>query len=134
MEPNLITQSKLMGILEELKKLELMFHHPKLNDSYLNFNQLIDAEFWEVGASGKKYNREYVLNIVTERFHNSNDAQNNSWESKDFHCLEIAPDNYLLTYTLIQEKEKRTTRRASLWRREKEKWKIIYHQGTIVQE
>ncbi len=41
-------------------------------------------------------------------------------------------DNYLLTYTLTQEE--RITRRATLWRRTSNGWKILDHQGTIVEE
>ena len=44
--------------------------------------------------------------------------------------LEIATDNYLVTYTLIQGE--RITRRATIWRRTIEGWKIVYHQGTVV--
>jgi hypothetical protein len=40
-------------------------------------------------------------------------------------------DVYLLTYTLIQD-EKRRTRRATIWQRTAEGWKIVYHQGTII--
>ncbi len=61
------------------------------------------------------------------------------WETTDFHCLEIATDNYLITYTLIQEE--RVTRRFSkgdatrttIWQRCGADWKIVYHQGTVVE-
>jgi hypothetical protein len=39
----------------------------------------------------------------------------------------------LLTYTLLQNKQ-RLTRRATIWQRTAEGWKIVYHQGTIVQD
>jgi hypothetical protein len=54
------------------------------------------------------------------------------WETKDFHCLEIARDNYLLTYTLLQGE--RVTRRSTIWRRTDEGCKILYHQGTVVED
>jgi hypothetical protein len=47
----------------------------------------------------------------------------------DFHCLEIAADNYPVTYALIQGV--RVTRRATR-RRTVEDWQILFHQGTIV--
>jgi len=50
------------------------------------------------------------------------------------HCRIIATDNYLLTYNLIQGKEKRKTRRCTIWRRSGKSWKILYHQGTVVQD
>jgi hypothetical protein len=46
--------------------------------------------------------------------------------------MEVAPGNYLLTYTLRQPG--RVTRRATLWRRTGGGWQAIYHQGTVVQE
>jgi hypothetical protein len=38
----------------------------------------------------------------------------------------------LLTYTLLQDHE-RQTRRMTIWRSTADGWKIVYHQGTIVQ-
>jgi len=50
---------------------------------------------------------------------------------RDFQCRGIAADNYLITYTLFQGP--RVTRRATLWRRTQAGWKILYHQGTMVE-
>jgi hypothetical protein len=83
--------------------------------------------FWEVGASGRRYSREYVLaELERRRAHPTEEV----WQTRDFHCLEIAADNYLLTYTLLQGE--RVTRRATIWRRTPKGWKIVYHQGTLV--
>jgi hypothetical protein len=51
----------------------------------------------------------------------------------DFRCLALAGNTYLVTYTLLQQKQ-RVTRRSSIWRRSGKLWKIIYHQGTVVEE
>ncbi|HEY9112631.1 MAG TPA: hypothetical protein VIM92_12770 [Rhodanobacteraceae bacterium] len=42
----------------------------------------------------------------------------------------MAPDVYLLTYTLRQGA--RLTQRSTIWRRVGEDWKIVFHQGTVV--
>jgi hypothetical protein len=55
------------------------------------------------------------------------------WKTTDFHCTRFAADIYLLTYTLLQDGV-RLTRRATIWQNTSEGWKILYHQGTIVQE
>ena len=127
MEPELITDAKLQNILEELKKREPIFHKPVFGTTRKDFEKMIDTCFWEVGASGRRYSREYVLDVLEER---SKNRTENIWKTKDYHCLEIAKDNYLLTYTLSQGK--RITRRATIWRRFGADWKIVYHQGTIV--
>ena len=86
-------------------------------------------EFWEVGASGNVYTKQDVIEILLE-WYNNPDYQD-IWEAKDFAITKIAPDNYLLTYILIQEKT-RDTRRSKLWRAVNGDWKILYTCGTIV--
>ena len=85
-------------------------------------------EFWETGASGRRYSRQYILDILEQRHASSYE---DPWETSDFYCQEIAPQNYLLTYTLQQGP--RLTRRATLWRRTEHGWLIVYHQGTVVE-
>jgi hypothetical protein len=55
------------------------------------------------------------------------------WEATDFCCQRLAEDVYLLTYTLLQDGV-RLTRRTGIWRRTEEGWKIVFHQGTMVEE
>jgi hypothetical protein len=43
----------------------------------------------------------------------------------------LSLDIYLLTYNLLENKE-RKTRRATIWQKASSGWKIVYHQGTIV--
>jgi hypothetical protein len=129
MEPALITEPRLIPILEELKKREPIFHHPEFGTSRAVFENVTAADFWEVGASGRRYSREYVIDRLVVR-HSAPHVD--IWETRDFHCREIAPDNYLLTYTLVQDAT-RVTRRATIWRRSSDGWKIVYHQGTIVE-
>lgn len=50
----------------------------------------------------------------------------------DARCRQLGPGTYALTYRLGQAG--RLTRRVTLWRRDPDGWKILYHQGTIVGE
>jgi hypothetical protein len=45
----------------------------------------------------------------------------------------LSEDTYLLTYTLLQDNQ-RLTRRATIWQKTPDGWKIVYHQGTMVQD
>jgi hypothetical protein len=75
------------------------------------------------------YSREYVSDELERRHaHPSEDE----WQTRDFHCIEIAADNYLLTYTLIQGA--RVTRRSTIRRRTARGWKIVYRQGAVVED
>jgi len=127
MEPTLITAPALLPVLNELKQREPIFHRPEFGTTRQDFEAMTEPDFWEVGASGQRYSRAYVLDVLEERFQH---PEEDVWETSDFHCREIAVDNYLLTYTLRQGE--RLTRRATLWRRTAEGWKIVYHQGTVV--
>jgi hypothetical protein len=128
MEPKLVTAAHLVPVLEELKRREPLFHRPELGATRRDFENMMDASFWEVGASGRRYSREFVLDTLQGRLPTGDEDR---WETKGFHCLEIAPENYLVTYTLVQGA--RVTRRATLWRRSKSAWKVLYHQGTLVE-
>jgi hypothetical protein len=87
------------------------------------------VDFWEVGASGRRYSREYILTVLEERqrLNVSEELQ-----ASDFRCQRLAQDLYLLSYTLLQDKD-RWTRRSTIWRSTPEGWKIVFHQGTIMQ-
>jgi hypothetical protein len=98
-----------------------------LGTTRADFENMTDPAFWEVGASGRRYSREFILDTLENRMLQ---GYEDIWETLDFHCLQIAPDNYLVTYTLLQGA--RVTRRATLWRRTSSGWKILYHQGTVV--
>jgi hypothetical protein len=129
MEPTLVTAAHLIPILEELKRREPLFHRPEVAATRREFENMTDKGFWEVGASGRRYSREFVLDTLEGRLPKGDEDQ---WETRGFHCMEVAPDNYLVTYTLVQGA--RVTRRATLWRREKPGWKVLYHQGTVVEQ
>jgi hypothetical protein len=123
-----VTSPALLAVLEELKQREPIFHHPELGTTRRDYENMTDPEFWEVGASGRRYSREFVLDTLDSR---APDPEESTWLTRDFQCREIAADNYLITYTLTQGP--RVTRRATLWRRTVSGWKILYHQGTLVE-
>ena len=115
-------------VLNELIQREPIFHRPELGTTRKDFENMTIETFWEVGASGRRYSRKYVMDTLELRHAQPHE---DIWETRDFHCLEIAPNNYLVTYTLLQGE--RVTRRSTIWRRCDTDWKIVYHQGTIVE-
>ncbi len=122
--------NEFVNILEELKSREPIFHHPeKFGKTKQDIENQMCDEFWEVGASGNIYTKQDVIKTLCERYNDPN--YQDIWEAKDFNLTQIAADNYLLTYILIQDKT-RFTRRSTLWRRINGSWKILYHQGTVI--
>lgn len=133
MKPWLTTEPRLREILAELSSREPIFHRPELGVTRADFERMTDESFWEVGASGRRYSREYVLGILEGRYQEpSYVALEDTWEAADFACRQLGSDTYLLTYTLLQGSRK--TRRMTLWRLSSEGWKIMFHQGTMVED
>ena len=130
MESTLTTAPELQGVLAELSRREPIFHRPEFGTTRADFERMTAEDFWETGASGRRYSRQFVLDGLEERFSVPHD---DVWETRDFQCRRLSEDTYLLTYTLLQDHQ-RLTRRATIWRSTADGWKIVYHQGTIVQD
>jgi len=126
-EPELKTEARLRGVLEELRAREPIFHRPELGTTRADFLSQTADDFWEVGASGRRYSREFVLATLEER---RSQPRDDRWETSEFHCRELAAGTFALTYTLRQGE--RVTRRLTLWRKADGAWKILFHQGTVV--
>jgi hypothetical protein len=129
-EPRLTTAPDLQDVLAELSAREPIFHRPEFGTSRADFERMTAKDFWEIGASGRIYSREFVLNELEQRFSRPHD---DAWETRDFYCRSLGEDTYLLTYTLLQGNQ-HLTRRATIRRRTTDGWKIVYHQATIVQD
>jgi hypothetical protein len=117
------------AIREGLRALEPLFHRPEHGTTRADFERMTEASFFETGASGRRYSREFVL-VELEKRHASGAIRDEWSVDDDFLCSELSHDVYLVTYTLRQGE--RVTRRATIWRRSADGWKAVYHQGTIV--
>ncbi|HEX8756257.1 MAG TPA: DUF4440 domain-containing protein [Steroidobacteraceae bacterium] len=133
MKPWLTTDPGLREVLQDLRSREPIFHRPELGTTRADFEAASAPDFWEVGASGRRYSRGHVLDVLEDRHQvASHLALEDTWEATDFACRELGSDTYLLTYTLLQGQ--RRTRRATIWRRSADAWKILFHQGTLVED
>jgi hypothetical protein len=130
MAASLTTAPELQTVLAELSRREPIFHRPEFGTSRADFERMTTEDYWEVGASGRRYSRNFVLDELEKRF---SAPQADVWETRDFQCRKLSEDTYLLTYTLLQDNQ-RLTRRSTIWRKTADGWKIVYHQGTIVQD
>jgi len=118
----------LLPVLEELRRREPIFHTPAFGTTRADFERATAPDYWEVGASGCRYSREFILRALDKN--PPADAATVGWETSDHALRRLGPDVYLFTYTLRQHE--RLTRRATIWRNTAEGWHILYHQGTIV--
>ena len=87
-------------------------------------------EFWEVGASGRIYDRRATLDVVEGRYAVRAYDPMAGLVVSDFDCRLLGGDAWLVTYHLMQDE--RATRRSSIWRRTLDGWQLVYHQGTVI--
>lgn len=124
------------GVAEALWRCEPIFHRWERGFSRAEFDRMTDVDFSEVGASGSRYDREYVWSVLARRHATTavTDLEEN-WCVEDFVVRSIAPATQLVTYTLHQGE--RVSRRATIWRYDGGQddgghWVALYHQGTLV--
>ena len=117
-------------VLKQLIAREPIFHRPESGTKRADFDAMMAPEFWETGASGRRYSREEILDALEKRHAR---PHKDVWETSEFRCQQLGNGLYLLTYTLLQDGF-RHTRRATIWRQTKLGWEIVYHQGTLVIE
>jgi hypothetical protein len=129
-EPLLTTAPELQDVLAALSAREPIFHRPEFGTTRADFEKMMGEDYWETGASGRRYSRMTVLDELERRY---SAPHNDVWETRDFHCRRLGPDIFLLTYTLLQD-SRRLTRRSTIWQSTGDGWKIVYHQGTVVQD
>lgn len=129
MEPKLQVEKSLEPVLAELERLEPLFHSAAPEATPQEFEAIVAPDFWEVGASGRRYGRDFSLKLLATR---AREPSTEEWSCTGYHVQEITPGSYLLTYTLHQPG--RVTRRCTIWRKSAGKWLAVYHQGTPVPE
>jgi hypothetical protein len=127
MQPPPETPTHLRPLLDALRFMEDRFHAASRAASPEDFERIVAPDFWEIGASGRRYSRAFCLQVLTER---AAQPAEDAWITRDWHLRELGADHCLLTYTL--EQPGRVSLRATLWRCAGEGWQAVFHQGTIV--
>ncbi|WP_241481663.1 nuclear transport factor 2 family protein [Nocardiopsis gilva] len=104
--------------------------NPGVRTSRRLADQLLDPEFVEVGASGRRWDREAVLSALPDMPGGAADGP--QYEPLGMTGTVLAPGLVHLTYeTTI---DGRRARRASIWRKldDGSGWRMYYHQATPV--
>ncbi|MDT9686498.1 DUF4440 domain-containing protein [Streptomyces sp. TRM76323] len=110
---------------------ELRLLEPDVRASRDEAARLLDPEFTEVGASGRRWTRDEMLAGLPGT---AGDAEGPHYEVSRMAGVPLAPDLVHLTYETVADG--RRARRSSLWRRAADgagaPWRLYYHQGTPV--
>jgi hypothetical protein len=122
------TDEVLKPILGELRAREPIFHRPAFAATVGDFDRMMAPDYWEVGASGHRYSRDFILQMLADT--PPVDAETAGWRASGFALRALGQDIYLLTYSLRQFE--RLTRRSTIWQKTPNNWIVLYHQGTVV--
>jgi hypothetical protein len=107
-------------------RLELELHEPDVRSDAGRLDELLDPDFVEFGASGRRWDRASIMeSLLAEPVSEQGDII----EATDVAARRLAEDVVLVTYT-TQTPERRALR-SSIWRRTDERWRMYFHQGTV---
>ena len=91
--------------------------------------RLLCAEFFEIGASGRTYDREQVIAALAN-------SPLQTYSMHDFACRCLDDDLALVSYRASRldadAGEAVVSVRSSLWRRCEDGWRMCFHQGTRI--
>lgn len=119
--------SHLDAILGQLSAREPIFHRREFGTSREDLLNMTADDFWEIGASGATYDRDFVIETLLQRYQT---PEPDDWSCSDFAIRQLAANLYQLNYVLQQPN--RRTRRTTLWRSSNGAWRIVFHQGTVI--
>jgi len=104
---------------------ERLLLRPEVRASAEQVEGLLDAEFTEIGASGRLWDREAMVAALSRSFGDETSAR---IVDSEMTGRSIAPGVVLLTY--VSDSNGRRARRSSIWRRHRDGMRVVHHQGT----
>ncbi|GAA5069858.1 nuclear transport factor 2 family protein [Streptomyces similanensis] len=88
--------------------------------------ELLDPEFTEIGASGRWWDRDSILEVTSS----GSVSEESPVVVSEMSGVVLAPGLVHLTY--FSDHDGRLARRSSLWRLSGTGWRLYFHQGTLV--
>ncbi|MFI6944098.1 DUF4440 domain-containing protein [Streptomyces sp. NPDC050418] len=104
---------------------ELRLLDPQVRRDPAQFERLLHAEFTETGASGRQWDRQAMVEALSE---NGLD-DGIPIVASNMRGVQLADD--LVQLTFDTDNNGRHAHRSSLWRRTELGWQIWFHQGTL---
>ena len=88
--------------------------------------ELIDDNYKEIGKSGKVFNKEDIIEYL------SNLKEDRNITIYNYNCRKISTNIFLVHY--ITKNNNDNIFRTSIWKKENNKFKIIFHQASLYLE
>lgn len=116
-------------LTKTIHQLELSLLTPEVRSSFDKLNSLLADDFMEFGSSGLIYDKKEILErlpLNTEKV---------EFIVSDFVARQLSEDVVLTTFKterIINDTEKMTSLRSSLWKKINGSWQMFFHQGTPI--
>ncbi len=111
--------------VEAVIELELAMATGEARHSAAELDRLLDADFLEIGASGRLWTRGEIIGALVREA----PGEQRGIAVSQLTGMTIGPDLVLLRY--VTDGDGRRARRSSLWRRTSGSWRLLHHQGTL---
>ncbi len=108
-------------LVNHLRDLETRLLDPKVRQSPNLLEQLLAADFVEIGSSGRIYDKSMVIQALQQ-----DPGFDGPRTISDFSARLLAHAIVLVTYRIRET----GTLRSSIWRQDGERWSMVFHQGT----
>ncbi|MEH2203937.1 MAG: nuclear transport factor 2 family protein [Nostoc sp.] len=121
--------------LEEslFRELEERLLQPDVRKSAKDIMDLLADEFIEFGSSGRVFNKQQII----ESLQNEPIQPLPQRLITEFKTLVLATGVVLVTYRIVRhisDEQPVHSLRSSIWKLNNDRWKMIFHQGTLVRE
>ncbi len=112
---------------QELKHLEKLLLKPKIRKSVSELSKILSDEFIEFGSSRNIYDKKDIIKLVQNEVAPKITLTN-------FKIIQLRKEHFLVTYKSLKEEKgnKTYSLRSSIWKKEKAKYQILFHQGTLI--
>jgi hypothetical protein len=117
-----MNQSK--SLSNHIRELEEHLLRPSVRTAPDGFLELLATDFFEFGVSGNVWRKKDCRG----------GASTFRWKIREFRTVKLAPNVVLATYRISRrfsgKKKAEYSLRSSIWKLNKGKWAILFHQGT----
>ncbi len=111
------------SLQEAIKTMELWTLDPAVRSSRELMDEMLADDFIEFGQSGRVYTKGEILERIPS-------LAGDFYEMVDFQSRSLGQTHILILYRLIHTHG--VSNRSSIWRREGDRWRMLFHQGTQI--
>ena len=108
-------------MVDKVVELELRVLEPEVRADSAEMERVLHPDFREFGTSGQVWDRASIVAALAE-------DPGPRAQASEVEARLVAPDVVLVTY--VAEAAGRRSLRSSLWVRDEDGWRALFHQGT----